>query len=256
MLLGTWNTKLFLRIMNAVACGSRHEHAAARKSDLVDISTQPACDRVLISCSLMSRCAFQSRLVHVLLVLLACGAASAGGDSSPSHLHTSIARILSSNMHAASSFHVVIRLKEAPLPPISVPSNAARAQAREVVALHLQQHRRSAQFAIREVLADSSCEFFWITNRISCMNISLPTLHALAQHPDVDAIHPPSAMRRPTPVSNAARPPSAATYIHASDLQPNIHQACLDLMWCCCIGATCCSSQFLTVRLAPMLRGL
>ncbi len=181
----------------------------------------------------MSHCTFQSRPLHLLLILLACGAANAGGgDSSPSHLHVSLARILSSDLHAASSFHVVIRLNEAPLPPLSLPSNAARAQAREAVALHLQQHRRSTQFAIREFLVNSSCEFFWIANRISCINISVPTLRALAQHPDVAAIHPPSAMRRPTPVSNAA--PSAATYIRASDLQPNIHQACLDLMWCCC----------------------
>ena len=172
----------------------------------------------------MSHRTFQWRPLHLLLLLLACCAANAGGgDSSLSHLHVSFARILRSDAHAASSFHVVVRLKEPPLPPLSLPSNAERSQAREAVALHLQQHRRSAQAAIREFLFNSSCEFFWIANRISCANVSVPTLRVLAQRPDVAALHPPSAIRRPLPVRNADSSP--ATSLRASDLQPNIHQA-------------------------------
>ena len=132
-------------------------------------------------------------------------------------VHASIAHFLDSGTIARGALHVVIRLHEPALQPLSLPPHLPRSQAREAVALHLQLHRRSAQDAVREHLAASACEFFWITNRISCLNMTQATLRVLALHPDVASIHPPSAFQRPRPMPAPAPPLS-------SNPQPNIHQ--------------------------------
>lgn len=135
-------------------------------------------------------------------------------------LHASLAHVLDFGVHATNFPHIIIRLHEPPLPLISLSPHLPRAQAREAVAYHLQQHRRVAQSAVRDVLSSESCDFFWITNRISCFNTTRATLRILADHPDVALIHLPSAFRRPISVSVPAPPFTSS----APSAQPNIHQ--------------------------------
>jgi hypothetical protein len=144
---------------------------------------------------------------------------TAVSSSSQTRVHASIAHFLDSGTFAGGALHVVIRLHEPALQPLSLPPHLPRSQAREAVALHLQHHRRSAQDAVREQLSSSSCEFFWITNRISCRNTTQATLRVLALHPDVASIHPPSAFHRPRPMLGATPPISSN-----DNPQPNIHQ--------------------------------
>jgi hypothetical protein len=166
--------------------------------------------------------------IFFLVSMLALAAKCTNATDSFSHprtqVHESLVDALSDSKHAATLFHVVIRLHELPLSSLSFPPNTSRQQTREAVALHLQQHRHHAQAAVRKLLSSSSCEFFWITNRISCLNMTPSILRALAQHSHVAAIHPPSAMRRPLPVHSRAASISNPPLQHASSLQPNIHQ--------------------------------
>jgi hypothetical protein len=164
-------------------------------------------------------------LVSIMLALAAkCTSATYTFSHSRTRVHASIVDAFSDSKYAATLFHVVIRLHELPLSSLSFPPNASRQQTREAVALHLQQHRQHAQAAVRKLLSSSSCEFFWITNRISCLNLTPSVLRALAQHSHVAAIHPPSAMRRPLPVHRRTASNSNAPLQHATSLQPNIHQ--------------------------------
>jgi hypothetical protein len=173
----------------------------------------------------MATCSVLFCPLCLMLIGLARSTAAAAPLNSPytvAHLHPSLAHIIDDDTHASSSFHVVIRLNEPPLLSLSLPLRTPRAAAREAVAKHLQQHRHNVQSDIRALLAASSCEFFWITNRISCRTTSLWTLRALAQRSDVAAIHPPSAMRRPAPVNS--RTPLSHTPPSTASVQPNIHQ--------------------------------
>ena len=158
---------------------------------------------------------FQGLSIFLLSISFAFASPTAVSSLSLTRVHASIAHFLDSGTRGA--LHVVIRLHEPALQPLSLPPHLPRSQAREAVALHLQLHRRSAQDAVREHLAASACEFFWITNRISCLNMTQATLRVLALHPDVASIHPPSAFQRPRPMPAPAPPLS-------SNPQPNIHQ--------------------------------
>jgi hypothetical protein len=160
----------------------------------------------------------------VTLFLLALGSAAVV-EAFPhsffrAHVHPSLYHALH-NISEIDVFRIVIKLHEPPLPMLDIPAHTPRAQAREAVANHLQQHRRNSQSAFRDLLSSASCEFFWITNRISCTNVTRLTLLALVQHPKVAAVHPPSSMTRPK--SPAASPMTRHT---ATDVQPNIHQVC------------------------------
>jgi hypothetical protein len=160
---------------------------------------------------------FQVLSIFLLSISFAFASPTAVSSLSLTRVHASIAHFLDSGTIARGALHVVIRLHEPALQPLSLPPHLPRSQAREAVALHLQLHRRSAQDAVREHLAASACEFFWITNRISCLNMTQATLRVLALHPDVASIHPPSAFQRPRPMPAPAPPLS-------SNPQPNIHQ--------------------------------
>ena len=166
------------------------------------------------------------RAMSLLLLVLACSAApsahAAPWTPPRARVHASLQRELDGGGGDDTVLNVVIRLNEPPLSPLPLQPGVPRARAREAVALHLQQHRRDAQHAIRTLLSASSCDFFWITNRISCANITRTTLRSLLHHPDVSAIHPPSPMRRTRPwPSPTPSPPSSSP----PGLQPNIHQA-------------------------------